>query len=122
MKSTFKVKQNCLNIESGIKKNVGFKEDITEVKAIPYFKFPFKSNTIKTIINLKRTIDDLMIVFSNSGQSGTLEQWMTKGLNGFQREERIELDQVGGRVAHRLIHCLQPPQQLPEEGPVPHIA
>ena len=74
MKSTFKVKQKCLNIKSRIKKkNVCFKENIAEVKEIPCSKVPLNNETVNTIHNLKRTIDALMLIFTNRGQSVTLE-------------------------------------------------
>ena len=58
---------------SHLKKNVCFKENIAEVKEIPCSKVPLNNETVNTIHNLKRTIDALMLIFTNRGQSVTLE-------------------------------------------------
>ena len=66
VKSTFKVKQTCLNIKFCIKKSVGFNKNIAEVKEFPYSKVSFKNKRFNSIIIPKRTLDD---VFTNKGQS-----------------------------------------------------
>ena len=58
---------------SHLKKNVCFKENIAEVKEIPCSKVPLNNETVNTIHNLKRTMDALMLIFTNRGQSVTLE-------------------------------------------------
>ena len=50
-----------------LKKNVCFKENIAEVKEIPCSKVPLNNETVNTIHNLKRTIDALMLIFTNRG-------------------------------------------------------
>ena len=49
------------------------KENIAEVKKIPCSKVSLNNKTVNTIHNLKRTIDALILIFTNRGQSVTLE-------------------------------------------------
>ena len=54
-------------------KNVNWKEDIVEVKEIPLTKVSLDNQTVNTLVDLKKTIDDLLLIFTNRGQSVTLE-------------------------------------------------
>ena len=63
---------NSLRVERLNKEEVEF-INISEVKEIPCSKVPLNNETVNTIHNLKRTIDALMLIFTNRGQSVTLE-------------------------------------------------
>ena len=65
--SSFKVKQTCSYIKSRIKKS--FKVNIAKVKKNPHSKVHLNNETV----NLKQTIDDVLLEFTNRGQSVTHE-------------------------------------------------
>ena len=56
-----------------LKKYVGFKKIIAEVIYIPYSKVPLNNRTVTALNNLKNSMDDLMLAFTNRGQYITLK-------------------------------------------------
>ncbi len=44
------------------------------MKEIPLTKLSLDDQTVNTLVDLKKTIDDLLLIYTNRGQSVTLEE------------------------------------------------